>query len=120
MKRFHVHIYFEPSALENARLLADRAEQTRLFTFVKLHEQAIGPHPTGMIEGHFNEPSYVPVLNWLEGNRGAFSVLIHHDTGNDFIDHTAGARWLGEEMPLDFNFFELIQVHPELRIHESS
>lgn len=117
MKRFHVHIYFEPNNLENARFLANRAEQTSLFEFVKLQEEPIGPHPTGMIEGHFNELSYVPVLNWLETNRGPSSVLIHQDTGDDFKDHTTGARWLGKELSLDFNFFELIQARPEFRIH---
>ncbi len=118
MKYFHVHIYFEPDGLEVARLLTKRAQQTRLFEFVKLHEQPIGPHPTGMIEGHFGEVSYVSVLDWLETNRGSFSVLIHQETGDDFKDHTVGARWLGKEISLDFNFFELIRVHPEFRIHE--
>ena len=118
MKRFHVHIYFDPATLKTACLLADRTEQTNLFEFVKLHEQPIGPHPTGMIEGHFGELSNIFVLDWLEANRGSFSVLIHQDTGDDFKDHTDGARWLGKEMALDFKFFELIQDHPEFRVHE--
>src|SRR4051812_19198965 len=117
MKHFHVHVYFEPDNIESARSLADRACLISLFEYVKLHEQPIGPHPTGMIEAHFSEPFYVSVLEWLEASRGDFSVLIHQDTGDDFKDHTAGIRWLGKELPLDFGFFELIQVRPEFRIH---
>src|SRR5690606_25795866 len=102
MKGFHVHIYFGADDLEVARLLTSRARRARLFELVKLYEQPIGPHPTGMIEGHFGELSYGSVLDWLEGNRGPFSVLIHQNTGDDFKDHTAGARWLGKKLSLDF------------------
>ncbi len=120
MKHFHVHIYFEPDTLERARLLAERASLMDLFEFVKLHEQPIGPHPTGMIEAHFNQPSYHSVSDWVKANRGAFSALIHSDTGDDIKDHTDGIAWLGKELPLDFDFFKLIEAHPEFRIHHSN
>lgn len=117
MNNFHVHIYFEPESLEKARFLAGRARLTNLFEFVKIHEQPLGPHPMGMVECHFCAPSYISVLDWVEGNRGSFSALIHPDTGDDFKDHTDGVQWLGRELPLDFDFFGLIQLRPEFRIH---
>jgi aromatic ring-cleaving dioxygenase len=118
MKRFHIHVYFEPDSLESARVLAERARLTNLFEFVEIHEQPIGPHPTGMIEAHFGDQSYISVLDWVEAHLGVFSALIHQDTGDDFSDHTEGARWLGKELPLNFDFFELIQLRPEFRIHQ--
>jgi DOPA 4,5-dioxygenase len=117
MMHFHVHVYFGPTHFESAHLLAERARLTKLFELVKIHEKPIGPHPTGMIEGHFSEPVYSSVLNWIESNRGSFSALVHQDTGDDFKDHTEGVRWLGQELKLDFDFFKLIQLRPEFRIH---
>jgi len=118
MNRFHAHVYFASGDLERARFLVNRAGLMNLFELVKLHEQPIGPHPTAMIEVHFSEQFYIAALDWLEANRGVFSVLIHQDTGDDFKNHTDGIQWLGKRMPLDFNFFELIQIHPELEIHQ--
>lgn len=118
MKHFHVHVYFESHSLDRARRWASDADRTGLFELVKFHSRPVGPHPTGMIEAHFSEPSYAFILKWLESNRGEFSVLIHQDTGDDFKDHTDDIRWLGKEVPLKFDFFDLIQDRPELRIHK--
>jgi aromatic ring-cleaving dioxygenase len=117
MKRFHIHIYFEPGDVEEARALAGRARDINLFESVKLHERPIGPHPIGMIEAHFRGSAYDSVMGWVEANRGFFSALIHPDTGDDFKDHTDEIRWLGKELPLNFTFFEWIRMRPEFRIH---
>jgi len=118
MKHFHIHIYFEENCLEAARTLSASASQVGLFELVKFHEQPVGPHSTGMIEAHFSEPAYPAVLEWAKANRGLFSVLIHQDTGDDHKDHTDGIHWLGKELPLKFDFFELILERPEFRIHQ--
>ena len=117
MNNFHAHIYFEPNCIENARICSVNANLAGIFDLVKLFEQPIGPHPTGMIETHFTERARASALAWLEANRGDFSVLIHPDTGNDIKDHTEGIQWLGGILPLNFDFFKLIQEKPELRIH---
>lgn len=62
MKHFHIHVYFEPNCLEIARRWSARADLAGLFEFVKFHEKLVGPHPTGMIEAHFNESDYTSVL----------------------------------------------------------
>jgi aromatic ring-cleaving dioxygenase len=118
MKHFHLHIYFEPDKIERARVLAEQGQLVNLFECVKFYDHPVGPHPMGMIEIHFGEGSYAPVLDWIEAQRGEFSVLIHQDTGDDLKDHTDGSRWLGQALSLNFSFFELIQQHPELRIHK--
>lgn len=118
MNRYHAHIYFGSKDLELARSLSERARATAFFDTVKLFEQPIGPHPTGMIETNFSEPSYNSAVEWIDSNRGTFSALIHHDTGDDIKDHTDNIRWLGQEHTLNFNFFKLIQERPELRINK--
>ncbi len=118
MKRFHVHVYFETNDLETARLWSERARLAGLFEFIHLHKRPVGPHPTGMIEAHFDESRHAAVVDWIGANRGNFSVLIHQDTGDDYTDHTEGILWLGKELPLDFKFFELIQADPALSIHK--
>lgn len=117
MKHFHAHIYFKPSSLEQAHICKANAEQSEIFEIVKFYEKAVGPHARGMIEAHFSEPICPAAIAWLEANRGEFSVLIHQDTGDDVKDHTDGIRWLGEVLPIDFDFFELILSRPDLRIN---
>ncbi len=116
MKAFHAHIYFQQKDLELAGSLAEQARRINLFESVKVHRQPVGPHPTSMIELHFNRTSYAAVLKWLKAHHHAFSVLIHHDTGDDFKDHTDGILWLGKKLSLDFTFFDLIQMRPDLRM----
>ena len=117
MKKYHIHIYFEPTLLESAKQLKTEAVQSGLFEIVKLYENPIGPHPTGMIEIHFQELDYKNSYSWVEAHRRDFSVLIHEDTGDDFKDHTEGSVWLGKKKTLNFDFFKEIQSRPELRIH---
>lgn len=117
MKHFHIHTYFKPQNLEDARLLFSKISQSGLFLFSKMVEKPGGPHPTGMIEAHFSEPIYHTVVEWMEFHRGLFSVLVHEDTDDDVRDHTEGIRWLGNPVELDFGFFELIKRRPELRVN---
>lgn len=117
MKRFHLHVYFPSDQPEAARLWRANAALSGLFDSVRLHERPVGPHPTATIEAHFAESAYASALGWVEARRGSFSALIHPDTGDDLKDHTDGARWLGEEVPLRFDFFELVRTRPDLKIH---
>lgn len=118
MKHFHAHLYFEAKDVEGARNCMREAGSLGLFTLVKFHEQPIGPHPTATIELHFTETVYASALEWLQENRRDFSVLVHQDTGDDFEDHTANIQWFGKEVPLNFEFFKLIQSRPDLRINQ--
>ena len=117
MKYFHVHIYFDAKDLELACSLGEQARLTNFFSNIQICKSPIGPHPKGMIEMHFVESSFATILNWVKLHRKGFSVLIHEDTGDDIKDHTDGVVWLGEKLLIDFSFFELIQLHPELRVH---
>ena len=119
MKHYHAHVYFEARHLDEARTWSAQAEGSGVFELVKFHARPVGPHPTGMVEAHFGEAQYEAALEWLDKNRGDFSVLVHRDTGDDYADHTNGIRWLGKSVPLDFGFFDLIQSRPDLKINPS-
>ncbi len=117
MKRFHAHIYFETKDLELADALFARARNIDFFQSVSLHLKPIGPHPLAMIEVHFSEATLTFAIAWLEAQRGVFPTLIHEDTGDDHRDHTEGIKWLGKKLSLDFTFFELVKLRPEIAIH---
>jgi len=41
--------------------------------------------------------AFVP---WLMLNRDGLTILLHPETGNDMLDHTAPAAWFGAVLPL--------------------
>jgi DOPA 4,5-dioxygenase len=45
------------------------------------------------------------VVEWLMLSRAGFSVLVHPETGDDLLDHTDHALWLGR--PLDLRLDRL-------------
>jgi DOPA 4,5-dioxygenase len=45
------------------------------------------------------------VLPWLALNRKGLVVFLHPDTGNDLLDHTEHAIWMGAMRPLNLSGF---------------
>jgi len=45
------------------------------------------------------------VLPWLALYRHGLEVFLHPDTGNDLLDHTDHAIWMGAIRPLDLSVF---------------
>ena len=45
------------------------------------------------------------VLPWLALYRHGLVVFMHPDTGNDLLDHTDHAIWMGAIRPLDLSVF---------------
>ena len=117
MINFHAHIYFENKNLYQAHKLKELATSEIFFDSCRIYEKPVGPHPYGMIELHFNAFNYNNAIKWIKNHRNSYSVLIHQVTGDDIVDHTNEVLWLGEVLPLDFKFFELIKHHPDLQIH---
>jgi DOPA 4,5-dioxygenase len=44
-------------------------------------------------------------VEWLLLNRRGHDVLIHPETGNDLLDHTDHAMWLGNPVAIDVSAF---------------
>jgi aromatic ring-cleaving dioxygenase len=117
MKHYHAHIYFQFANQETQDLI-DKAMllHSQIFTVYKVHPKKVGPHFLPMIELHFMESNKAEVLAWLNMHRKDFSVLVHEDTGDDIQDHLSPI-WLGEKLPIDFNFFEKVKRDASLSVH---
>lgn len=117
MQLYHAHIYFQSSDTDKIKALETLARVLGLFHELEIYPTPIGPHPLPTLELHFYENNYLAVKAWLELNQGEYSILIHEETGNDVRDHSENIEWLGEPVPIDFGFFDLILKHPGLRVH---
>ena len=117
MDIYHAHIYFELKDMALASSLFGHMKNKQLFFNLEFYDKIIGPHPLPMIEAHFHEANFEVIKSWLSDNRNSLSVLLHHDTGDDYKDHTDNICWLGDELTINFGFFELIKKFPHLRIH---
>jgi aromatic ring-cleaving dioxygenase len=96
---FHAHVYFDAQSRGAAALLREElsAFQVRLGNW---HEQPIGPHSQGMYQVVIMPEQFHGVVTWLMLHRRGLNILVHPETGNDLLDHTDHALWLGEKLPL--------------------
>ena len=108
---YDVHFYFDehdPKSIQSARDIKQKFEDTFdwAITF-PLVARPVGPHPTGMWEGHFTkaknpEEERKKVIEFFEKNRGNHQVLIHPNTNQVIKDHTTSAYWVsGDEKVLN-------------------
>ena len=120
MKNFHAHLYFRPDREQAARKLYLAALEVHgtSFDVWKFHASRVGPHALPMIELHFNEATEEAAIEWLKQHHSSFSVLIHEDTGNDVRDHLENVRWLGNPLPIYFEFFDQVAAHPKFALHQ--
>ena len=117
----HAHIYFpldQKASAEAVRATISSQLSGFYSTLSELNDRPIGPHPLPSFEVHFSEEHLSRFRTFFESHRQGLSVLIHRDTGDDPLDHRENIEWLGSPVALDFGFFDLIQAHPELRIHK--
>lgn len=93
------------SAFAN-KIARERRDVIALFGLVP---RRVGPHVKPMFEMHFRDNQH-GLLEWLEENRGALSVLIHPVSGDDAYDHQDDRiRWLGEPLGLNRTIFRYTQ-----------
>ncbi len=103
---FHAHIYFERAGHEQAAGLRD--EISRLFGLKvgTMHPKPVGPHTKGMFQVVFEKNELSEFVEWLMLNRRGHDVLIHPETGNDLLDHTKHAMWLGTPVAINVSAFD--------------
>lgn len=119
MKKYHAHIYFAPDELLLIQKVHAAASlETGIMRVFRIIPNPVGPHATGMFEAHFPESLRTQVIDWFKTNRQGLSVLIHEDSGDDYKDHTENVLWLGEKLPLDFTFFDLVKNDPSKALHK--
>ena len=105
---YHVHIYYDPAQSRGA---AERLRQRVAAEFpqAKLgrwHDELVGPHPQSMYQIAFPTEMLAAFVPWLMLNRDGLTILLHPETGDDYIDHTAHAAWFGTVLPLRVEVFQ--------------
>jgi DOPA 4,5-dioxygenase len=102
IKGYHAHIYYDPASTRDRaeRLRARLAAEFPDATLGRWHDALVGPHPQSMYQVAFPRPLFATLLPWLMLNRDGLTILVHPDTGDDYVDHSAHAVWLGAVLPL--------------------
>ncbi|MFJ4195623.1 DOPA 4,5-dioxygenase family protein [Pseudomonas sp. NPDC089534] len=105
IKGYHAHVYYDAGTIEQARALCEQAAQRFPLTMGRMHERLVGPHPDWSCQLAFGPELIGDVLPWLALNRKGLVVFLHPDTGDDLLDHTEHAIWMGAVRPLDLSIF---------------
>jgi aromatic ring-cleaving dioxygenase len=104
---YHAHIYYDPqSTRERAARLRERvAAAFPAATLGRWHDALVGPHPQSMYQIAFPRELLAAFVPWLMLNRDGLTVLLHPETGDDYVDHTDHAAWFGAVLPLRLEMF---------------
>lgn len=105
-KAYHAHIYFEQETLEFASNLCAQAGERFALKVGTVHRRLVGPHPKWSCQITFGTRDFEQFIPWLDENRKGLSVLVHALTGDDLLDHTDYAYWLGEPLSLKLSVFD--------------
>jgi aromatic ring-cleaving dioxygenase len=100
---YHAHIYFGPETVDKARALATEAGERFKVAVGRVHVRPVGPHPQWSVQLAFARHEFDRLIPWLDANRGELDIFVHGVTGDDLIDHTDYAYWLGNEHTLDLS-----------------
>ena len=119
---YHAHVYFKASELQKAEEFFAQARAMAMGSAVlqvhKVFSKIVGPHALPMVELRFSDETKKEAIAWIDAHRKEWSVLIHQDSGNDVRDHSENVTWLGETLPIHFEFFKLIESSPDLLVHQ--
>ncbi|WP_332763822.1 DOPA 4,5-dioxygenase family protein [Pseudomonas koreensis] len=105
IRGYHAHVYFDADTIDQARALCEEAAQTFALKMGRVHERPVGPHPDWSCQLAFGPQLLGEVLPWLALNRHGLVVFLHPDTGNDLLDHSDHAIWMGAMRPLNLSVF---------------
>jgi aromatic ring-cleaving dioxygenase len=99
---YHAHVYYDPAKTRHhaehlRRRVAAEFPQAKLGRW---HDELVGPHPQSMYQIAFPRDLLASFLPWLMLNRDGLTILLHPETGDDYLDHTAHAVWFGAVLPL--------------------
>jgi aromatic ring-cleaving dioxygenase len=103
---YHAHVYFAtPAEAEVARSLRAKLEAGFSVALGRWNAGPIGPHLCGSFEIAIPTMRVGELLSWLLLERGELDILLHPLTGDDLVDHTDHALWLGAPRSLRLEAF---------------
>lgn len=100
-KAYHAHVYFDKDTLEFASHLCEQAGERFGLKVGRVHQKPVGPHTKWSCQITFGTKHFETLIPWLDENRKGLSILVHATTGNDMLDHTDYAYWLGDSIEID-------------------
>jgi DOPA 4,5-dioxygenase len=107
IQEYHAHVYYDPATTRSRaeRLREDVGRQFPQARLGRWHDELVGPHPQSMYQIAFPKEMLAAFVPWLMLNRDGLTVLLHPETGDDYIDHSAHAAWFGAVLPLRLEVF---------------
>lgn len=102
---YHAHIYYAAKTRTIAARLRSRIERRFPVRMGRWHDEAVGPHPVSMYQVAFPATLFPRIVPWLMTNRDGLTILVHPETGDDYIDHAQYGIWLGEKIALRLEVF---------------
>lgn len=103
IRGFHAHVYFDDATRACAQRLRDGVAAFPV-ELGGWHEAPVGPHTKAMYHVEFGADQFGAVVSWLMLNREGLSILVHPRTGDEIADHSTNPLWLGEQVPINFDF----------------
>ena len=103
IRGWHAHVYYDPASRKRAEIVREGIAAGFAVRLGRWHDQPVGPHPQAMYQVAFGVDDFAALVPWLALNRDGLDVLVHPETGDDVIDHTDHAIWLGARLPLDID-----------------
>ena len=105
IKGYHAHVYFDATTIDQALALCEEAAQLFGVKMGRVHERPVGPHPDWSCQLAFGPELFGRLVPWLALHRQGLVVFLHPETGNDLLDHTEHAIWMGAIRPLNVSVF---------------
>lgn len=102
---FHFHLYFSVEQMQIAKDLASKIHELFSFKIGRLWDRPIGPHPVCSCQVSVPVEKFDELVFWILENRSGISFFIHPVTGDDFLDHSERAIWIGKSYELDLDIF---------------
>ncbi|MEM7646195.1 MAG: DOPA 4,5-dioxygenase family protein [Pseudomonadota bacterium] len=103
---YHFHIYFEETGLKRVELILEKLKDFEELKIGRVHVRPVGPHPTGSCQVSVPSHLFEKALQWFLKERDGLSLFIHPLTGDDYLDHTDHAIWLGKPYKLKTDIFK--------------
>ena len=110
---YHAHIYFDNEQSTLASKVRDNIIQDipQLTYRGQLIPMSVGPHPKPMFELHIPGDCINYAMASMDALREGLSVLIHPVHEDEYLAHTAEARWLGSKLPLKLKILKAAEKH---------
>lgn len=102
---YHAHVYYDEHTLHIAKQVCEAAGELFGLPIGRMHQRAVGPHTMWSCQIAFDREDFDAFIPWLDAHRQGLTVFVHGLSGDDYLDHTEHAYWLGEPVAVNTRLF---------------